>query len=161
MQKSVKNYDNVFRNRTRINITLHLPGFRPLRICADLQDFSAGFCKERCTESWRSIQICKIFTEVCRFSLKIFAEFLTTSWTTLADQGSVSWYSRSLKILEKKNLPPSRLWLLDNEPYWLYTVIYPFHLNFPDVVVELWEARLPHWLRFDWWNLTCGNLLGW
>ena len=36
--------------------------------------FSAWFCKDRCTESWRSIQICKIFTEVCRFSLKIFAE---------------------------------------------------------------------------------------
>ena len=36
--------------------------------------FSAGFCKDRCTESWRSIQICKIFTEVCRFSSKIFAE---------------------------------------------------------------------------------------
>ena len=35
---------------------------------------SAGFCKNRCTESWRSIQICKIFEEVCRFSLKIFAE---------------------------------------------------------------------------------------
>ena len=50
------------------------PVFRSLRICADLQDFSAGFCKDRCTESWRSIQICKIFTEVCRFSLQIFAE---------------------------------------------------------------------------------------
>ena len=25
-----------------------------------------------------------------------------------------------------------------------YTVIYPFHLNFPEVVVELWEARLSY-----------------
>ena len=36
--------------------------------------FSAGLCKDRCTESWRTIQICKIFTEVCRFSVKISEE---------------------------------------------------------------------------------------
>ena len=31
--------------------TFGYPGFRSSRICADLQDFSAGFCKDRCTES--------------------------------------------------------------------------------------------------------------
>ena len=33
-----------------------LPGFRPMQICADLQDFFAGFCKDRWTESYRSAE---------------------------------------------------------------------------------------------------------
>ena len=41
-------------------------------LCKSVQIFrnsSAGFCKDRCTETWRTIQVCRIFTEVCRFSL--------------------------------------------------------------------------------------------
>ena len=85
--------------------------------------FSAGFCKDLCTESWRSIQICKIFTEVCRFSLKIFAEMFFCSfqgtnilhfWTSttlssiLADLRSVSRNSPSPESNEKEISSPSR-----------------------------------------------------
>ena len=37
--------------RAKLLNKIQSPGFRSLRICADLQDFSAGFCKNRCTES--------------------------------------------------------------------------------------------------------------
>ena len=31
--------------------SFHIPGFRSLRVCADLQDFFCKVCKDRCTES--------------------------------------------------------------------------------------------------------------
>ena len=62
------------------------PGWSPrFSIFANLCR-SAGFCKDRCTESWRSIQICKIFTEVCRFLQKyVFLQLLRNQYTIFLD----------------------------------------------------------------------------
>ena len=55
-------------------VTAYRPGFRPLRICADLPDFflqdSAKIVALNLEEPYKSAH----FTELCRFSLKIFAE---------------------------------------------------------------------------------------
>ena len=95
--------------------TLTIPGFRSLRICADLQDF---FCRvlqrslhwilkihTDLQDLYRSVQI--FFVEMCFSSAsKEPITTLTTSSTILADQGSVSWYSRSLKILSRRKICP-------------------------------------------------------
>ena len=117
--------------------------------------FSAfeNLCRpESCTESWRTIQICKIFTEVCKLSS--FLDFLNYfikyfSWLRLSQ----------LKLFVAQNSREGKMIHITVSVV-TYAVIQPFHLNIPEVVVELWEARLPYWLRFVWWNLTCDNLLG-
>ena len=46
-------------------------GTQVFDLCESVQicrKFSAGFCKDRCVETWRILQICGIFTEVSRFS---------------------------------------------------------------------------------------------
>ena len=45
--------------------------------------------------------------------------------------------SPSLQILEQEYLSLSwYFWLPENVRYWLYTIIYPFHLNFTEMIVE-------------------------
>ena len=51
--------------------------------------FSAGFCKDRCTESWRSIQICKIFTKCADFledfCRNVFLQHLRNQYSIFLD----------------------------------------------------------------------------
>ena len=127
--------------------------------------FSLRICKDRATDTLGQLQICKDLYRCSKvfctdflwiffrsFWEAVYLHFWASSTSIFADQGSVSGNSPSLEILEKESLPLSRkFWCLGNIRYWFCTVIIPFHLNFPEVVVQLWEARLPHWL----WSGGC------
>ena len=75
-----------------------IPGFQSLRICRDLQDF---FCRvlqrslhwilkihTDLQDLYRSVQICKIFTEVCRFFNEISAEICFSA----ASKEPIYWF---------------------------------------------------------------------